>query len=116
LHIGKENSYQLPFTFYRATSSEDLVFEMFRRVGLGLGVVDRRGIFWFSQIVATISAKLIAGKDFRSAFRAKKHEISTTFSAIFFVIRIFSLAGWAFHNILRIGFKPNIDMNREKYL
>jgi hypothetical protein len=46
-YVSKEDSYNFSFTFDGTAGGEDLVFEMFWSVGLGLGIVYGRGFFRF---------------------------------------------------------------------
>jgi hypothetical protein len=47
-HVRKEDGHQLPFTLNGASSSEDLIGQEFRGVGLGLRIVYGRGFFRLS--------------------------------------------------------------------
>jgi hypothetical protein len=44
-HIREEHRHQLSFPLDQSAIAKDLIRQEFRRVGLGLGIIDRKNLF-----------------------------------------------------------------------
>ena len=64
--VGEEDGYELAFAFDGASGREDLLGQVFRCVGLRLGVVDGRGFFRLPQVVATFSTEVVISEGSQS--------------------------------------------------